>query len=283
MFAQDAAQREKLQHLASKEGRSEYRKFVEDSGRSTYDLLVQEFPSVRIPFEHLLNVVSHLQPRYYTISSSSSVNPKSIHVTVALTKAHLPTGKIHHGVCSTYLSALKPGQQIRAFVRASSFRLPESSKPIILVGPGTGIAPMRALLYERQHASKVRGEKVGPSVLFFGCKKRDHDYLYKEELEKFHKDKVITDLHLAFSREQKEKVYVQHLIVKKGVATKVWELIHKEEAHIYVCGGVLMGHDVHKAFTDLAKGEGKMESQAAIDYVKGLQQAGRYVQELWSA
>jgi NADPH-ferrihemoprotein reductase len=282
-FALAGKEAERLKFLASKQGRDEYNQFVVKEGRSLAELITETFPSVRLPLQHFINLAPHLQPRYYTISSSSSVHPTHVHATVAVTKDEPRPGRVHLGVCSSYLAAPST-QHVRIFIRPSSFRLPaESITPIILIGPGTGIAPMRALLQERRHQRVVLGQEVGETLLYFGCRRRDTDFLYEEELMGFEKDGTLTDLQLAFSREKAEKVYVQHLLAQGGNATKLWELVAEKGAHIYVCGGTSMGLDVHKAISGVVEKEGKMSSKAATEYVKALQAKGRYVQELWAA
>jgi NADPH-ferrihemoprotein reductase len=282
-FARAPRQADRLRFLASKEGRGEYRTFVEEQGLSLFHLVTEEFRSLAIPLEHFINLAPHLQPRYYTISSSSSAHPDSIHVTVAVTQATLRSGRVHTGVCSSYM-ALPGIQTLRIFVRPSSFRLPsDASTPVILVGPGTGIAPMRAILYERRHQRTVGRKAVGETVLFFGCRRRDTDFLYEEELMGFAGDGTLTRLELAFSREQNSKVYVQHRIVEADVARVLWDLVHKKGAYVYVCGGTQMGHDVLKAFEQVAEVQGRLAPSTAVEYIRSLQSDARYVQELWSA
>lgn len=282
-FTQNPQEGDRLRQLASKQGREEYNDFVVKEGRSLAELLTETFPSLKIPLNHLVALAPHLQPRYYTISSSSSVHPTSVHATVAVTRDEPRPGRVHLGVCSSYLAAPQT-QRVRIFIRPSSFRLPaDAATPIILVGPGTGIAPMRALLQERQHQRTVQKLPVGETLLFFGCRRRDTDFLYEEELMAFARDGTLSELQLAFSREKAQKVYVQHLIQAPKMAKRLWALLAEQGAHVYVCGGTTMGQDVHKAFAAVCEKEGKRSAQAAADFVKGLQQQGRYVQELWSA
>lgn len=282
-FALSAKEAERIKFLASKQGREEYNRFVVQEGRSLAELITESFPSVRLPLQHLINLAPHLQPRYYTISSSSSVYPSQVHATVAVTKDESRPGRVHWGVCSSYLAAPST-QRVRIFIRPSSFRLPiDSATPIILIGPGTGIAPMRALLQERRYQRQVADKEVGETLLYFGCRRRDTDFLYEEEMASFKEDGTLTDLQLAFSREKKEKVYVQHLLVQSANASKLWALMSKKSGHIYVCGGTSMGLDVHKAIVSVVERAGKLNETAATDYVKELQAQGRYVQELWAA
>eukprot|EP00940_MAST-03C_sp_MAST-3C-sp2_P002583 g2583.t1 len=144
-----------------------------------------------------------------------------------------------------------------------------------MFGPGTGIAPMRALLQDRLVAVR-RGEQVGPSLLFFGCCRRDVDFIYKDELQSFLDAGALTELHLAFSREQRKKVYVQHKLAEQK--DKIWKLVDSLNAYVFVCGGIAMGNDVSKTMESIANDAGE-DGKA---YVSGLKASGRYIQELWS-
>jgi NADPH-ferrihemoprotein reductase len=149
-----------------------------------------------------------------------------------------------------------------------------------MIGPGTGIAPMRALLQERAYQRDSLKQPVGLNVLYFGCKKRTQDYLYQDELIQYQRSGVLHELHLAFSREQKEKVYVQHLLAKNAKDT--WELVQDKGAYIYVCGGVKMGNDVHAVLQDICESQGRLQVSDAKAYLDKLASEGRYVQELWA-
>ncbi|TYZ59896.1 hypothetical protein PybrP1_009209 [[Pythium] brassicae (nom. inval.)] len=306
-YARDPAERARLLFLASKEGKDAYQQWVLDAERSYVDVL-EHFASVqRVPLAALVELVPFLAPRYYTISSSSLVNPQRVHVTVSVIQHATPDGREFRGVASTYLAGLaplgahddakamkkresRPGEQgakaprvwpsARIFIRASTFRLPaDPATPIVMVGPGTGIAPMRAFLHERAQ-QKARGAAVGPAVLFFGCRRRDEDFIYADELEQFEAQGVLTQLHLAFSRQQQEKVYVQHLLAQHGAA--VWDLVHHQNAHIYVCGATGMGNDVHRVLLEIVERVGGQSPAAAAEMLKALQDTHRYVQELWA-
>jgi len=201
------------------------------------------------------------------------------------------------------------GHTLRVSIRPSSFRLPRDHKtPLIMVGPGTGIAPFRAFVAERTHvlAGHVGEEggssPLGEAVLFFGCRSRDEDYIYAEELAVAARTGVLTALHVAFSRERGgQKVYVQHLMEEHGSA--LWALLQQPPsppgsgdssssggggsgsvggAHVFVCGGTRMGVDVSAAFERIAAKHGGLSSEKATAFVRGLQVAGRYTQELWT-
>eukprot|EP00644_Phytophthora_capsici_P007029 jgi/Phyca11/526284/estExt2_fgenesh1_pm.C_PHYCAscaffold_80159 len=263
------------------------------------------FRSIKVSVQALLHIVPFLLPRYYTISSSSLVNPQRVHATVSLIESKKNDGRVFRGVCSTYLGKLqplvahsddkkkrdsRPGEQgskqprewpaARIFMRASTFRLPKNPlTPIILIGPGTGIAPMRAFLHERAK-QQDDGITVGKSIMYFGCRRRDEDFIYKDELETFQESGVLSELHLAFSREQEKKVYVQHLLMQNGQAT--WELINDHDAYIYVCGATGMGNDVNKVLHEIIEKFGGQSGDEALATLKQLQDNHRYIQELWA-
>lgn len=280
-YARDEMDRKALLRMSSKEGKAEYKEKIVEGHVGIGDIVTRLCPSIVCPLEHFIMVCPRLQPRYYTISSSSTVHPKTIHITYALLESEQKDGGKFTGLCSGYLSSLSKGDMVRVFVRDSTFRLPKQpERPIIMIGPGTGIAPMRALLQERAYERKSIGDVQGPNILYFGCKNRSLDYIYRDELEAFSNDGTMTELHLAFSREQAEKVYVQHLLAQRGAET--WKLIDDGKASIFVCGAVKMGADVDHTLQDIMVQHGGMSREKAKAYLGKLQTAGRFVQELWS-
>jgi NADPH-ferrihemoprotein reductase len=280
-YATDPLDRSALLRLSSKEGKAEYKEKITGNFVGIADLL-RLCPSISMPLEHFLSICPLIQTRFYTISSSSSVYPNAIHLTVAVTKEPREVGPIYKGLCSNYLASANPGtSKIRVFTRPSTFRLPlDCSLPIILVGPGTGIAPMRALLQERAHQRRTLDLKVGPNILYFGCRNASTDFLYEDELRRLQAEGDIAQLNLAFSRQQLKKIYVQHLLVEN--AKETWDMISRRGAYVYVCGGVKMGSDVAEAFRAVFMKQGSMDADAARSYFSDLAKAGRYVQELWS-
>ena len=155
------------------------------------------------------------------------------------------------------------------------------TKPILMIGPGTGIAPMRALLQERSHMKHKLNLPVGPNMLYFGCKKRKLDYIYQNEIEEFEKSGDLYKLRLAFSREQANKIYVQDLLQED--ADTVWDMIEKKGAYIYICGATEMGHDVCAVLRKIAMTQGGLQNEeAAKKYFDQLHHDGRFVQELWA-
>jgi NADPH-ferrihemoprotein reductase len=302
-YVTDAAEKAWLLQLLAKENRKHFLESIEGEGRSLYALLTHELASCKIPLSDFLHIAPPMQPRYYTISSSSSVHPHSVHITVSVTNTVTRSGgKVIPGLCSTYLSKLSPQSQARCkvFIRASTFKLPAAlSTPIIMIGPGTGIAPMRALIQEREFQYKqqllARGGDDGDAaaskaamtasmsnVLYFGCKKRTEDFIYSDELEAYEQSGALTKLHLAFSRETSQKCYVQHLLKREeNAASLVRDL--DQGGYVYVCGATAMGEDVHKTIVEVVQTHKKLSHDEAEKFVRGLQTSGRYIQELWTA
>ena len=228
-----------------------------------------------------------LRPREYTVSSSSVADAGAVHVTVAIAAIDKDTA----GVTSALLARGAVGGTVRAFARASSFRAPTGgggAAPVVLVGPGTGVAPMRAILRERTHALAAGGSaapwgpaRVSRATLYFGCKRRDDDHLYADEMAAWVDAGALDALHVAYSREQAEKVYVQDLIREPENAKALVADLVKAEGALFVCGGTAMGASVGDAIKDILTPA--LGSRAAAEkYVEAMVAQGRYVQELWS-
>lgn len=139
---------------------------------------------------------------------------------------------------------------------------------------------MRALLQERAYQRQVQKLNVGSNILYFGCKNRNQDFIYSDELNQYEKDGILTKMYLAFSREQDQKLYVQHLLAKN--AKETWNLINEQGAYVYVCGGVKMGHDVAEALRKIVSDESSYTTTDAKNYIEQLASSKRFVQELWA-
>jgi len=251
--------------------------------KSIFEVL-EEFPSINIPFNAFIELVPRIQPRFYTISSSSKASPNRIAITVSLTLTSLPRGRVHCGLCSNYLCESREGKdKICVFVRPSAFRLPkQKATPIVMIGPGTGVAPFRAFLHDLMHFHKEKKDeiKIGDWHLFFGCRHKEKDFIYRKELEEADEKKILARLDVAFSRMTEKKIYVQHRLASVG--KELWDTIDKEKGAFYVCGGTAMGRDVRLALTNIVQTYGNRSSDEAAVYVQEMQKKGRYIQELWS-
>ncbi|MHA7649353.1 molybdopterin-dependent oxidoreductase [Mycobacterium sp. ML4] len=242
-------------------------------GRQSVDLLGQA--PVHASADEWLSVLKPLQPRLYSISSSPKVHPGEIHLTVSPVRYNF-RGIPRRGVCSTYLADRSPSDRIAVYVRtAKNFRPPaDPQTPMIMIGPGTGIAPFRGFLQERRALGHT-----GPNWLFFGEQHAATDFYYRDEIQAMHADGLLTELDLAFSRDQREKVYVQHLMRRRGAA--LWRWL-QDGAQLYVCGSAdPMAKDVDQAICDIAAEHGKLDPDAARAFVQGLSADKRYHRDVY--
>jgi cytochrome P450 / NADPH-cytochrome P450 reductase len=258
-----------------------YRAEILSKRESVFDLL-EEYPACELPFHAYLEMLSLLAPRYYSISSSPSVDPSRCSVTVGVVEGPASSGRgVYKGICSNYLAGRRTGETIHATVRETKagFRLPDAaSVPIIMVGPGTGLAPFRGFLQERA-ALKARGKTLGPAMLFFGCRHPDQDFIYAEELKGFAASGV-TELHTAFSRAEGPKTYVQNLVAAEQ--ERLWSLI-EQGAIIYVCGdGGKMEPDVKAALVAIYRERSGADADTAQRWIDDLGAKNRYVLDVWA-
>jgi len=297
--------------------------------QKTLPQLLKECPNTKIPIEIVLgDLLPKIMPRYYSISSSPNATPNTLSVTAILVRyplfttssADLKLNKMvyREGLCTGYLNSLYKNLQIEnsydqminelnydintlhppklmvpISIRESTFKLPrDTTLPIIMIGPGTGIAPFRGFIQERMWQAK-QGKNVGKTILFHGCRNRNQDYLYRQELEDLCKEleerknkndgnvkwfdlQIIT----AFSRETDKKVYVQHRLAEHG--EMIWELIREKRAHIYICGDAgHMAKDVQACIENIAKTVGGMGENQANILIKDLKLKGRFHEDVW--
>jgi sulfite reductase (NADPH) flavoprotein alpha-component len=272
MAEHDAAD-QYLKELISSDVRTELDKFL--WGREIIDFLL-ESPGVKFEPEEFVSLLKKLQPRLYSIASSLKAHPEQVHLTID-TVRYETHGRKRKGVCSNFL-AERAGKEtpVPVFIQVSKhFRVPENGdKPIIMVGPGTGIAPFRAFLEER----KATGARGG-NWLFFGAQKSSCDFFYQEELESLQSEGVLTRLDTAFSRDQEFKIYVQHRMLEN--ARELWNWL-EQGAHFYVCGDASrMAKDVDKALHEIVKTAGDRSEEAAGEYIQKLKSDKRYQRDVY--
>ncbi|MGY4230886.1 cytochrome P450/NADPH-cytochrome P450 reductase [Bradyrhizobium sp. USDA 4503] len=258
-----------------------YRTDVLAKRKSVFDLL-EEYPACELPFHLYLEMLSLLAPRYYSISSSPAGEAQRCSVTVGVVEAPASSGRgIYKGVCSNYLARRRAGDTVHATIKETKagFRLPDDNAvPIIMIGPGTGLAPFRGFLQERA-ARRAQGATLGPAMLFFGCRHPEQDFIYADELKAFAADGV-SELHTAFSRADGPKTYVQHLVAAQK--DRVWELIQKG-AVVYVCGdGGRMEPDVKATLISIYRERTGVDTDAAARWIEEMGTRNRYVLDVWT-
>ncbi|XP_037821390.1 NADPH--cytochrome P450 reductase isoform X1 [Lucilia sericata] len=283
-YCTEESDKEFLRNMASitPEGKEKYQSWIQDSCRNIVHIL-EDIKSCRPPIDHVCELLPRLQPRYYSISSSSKLYPTNVHITAVLVQYKTPTGRINKGVATTFLKEKQPSDgdvKVPIFIRKSQFRLPTKPEtPIIMVGPGTGLAPFRGFIQERQYL-RDEGKVVGDTILYFGCRKKSEDFIYKEELEEYVEKGTLT-LKTAFSRDQEKKIYVTHLIEED--ADLLWKVIGENKGHFYICGDAKnMAVDVRNILVKILSTKGNMSEADAVQYLKKMEAQKRYSADVWS-
>lgn len=244
-------------------------------GRDLIDL-VKDYSLKGLSAQSFVSLLRKIPARLYSISSSLNANPEEVHITVRSVR-YEANGRERNGVCSVQLAErVAAGNKLPIFIQNNpNFKLPESTDtPIIMIGPGTGVAPFRAFLGEREEAGAE-----GKSWLFYGDQHFATDFLYQVEWQRWLKDGVLTRMDVAFSRDTAEKVYVQHRMLEKGEELYKWL---QEGAHVYVCGDEKrMAHDVHAALLEIIGRHGGLSPEQATEYMTQLQQQKRYQRDVY--
>jgi sulfite reductase (NADPH) flavoprotein alpha-component len=243
-------------------------------GMEVVDFLI-EHPSIKWTPQEFVDTLAKLTPRLYSISSSLKAHPEQVHFTIDVVH-YESRGRVRKGVCSTFLAERAQNVPVPVFPNTSKFRLPEDGNtPIIMVGPGTGVAPFRAYLQER----KAVGAK-GKNWLFFGSQHRHCNYFYDDEFEQMKSDGFLTQLDLAWSRDAAEKSYVQHKMHEN--ADKIWKWLDAEGAHFFVCGDARrMAKDVDAALRKIIQEHGGKTEDQTNEYVEKLKADKRYKRDVY--
>jgi sulfite reductase (NADPH) flavoprotein alpha-component len=244
-------------------------------GREIIDA-ISDFAPDGLAAQSLASLFRKLPPRLYSIASSPLAHPDEVHLTVAAVR-YQSHGRERKGVASTFLAdQAHTGQSVKVYTHANkNFRLPASGDtPIIMVGPGTGVAPFRAFVEHRAELGNT-----GKNWLFFGDQHYMFDFLYQLEWQEHLKNGTLSRLDVAFSRDQPEKIYVQQRIAEKGKDLYAWL---QQGAHFYVCGDASrMAHDVHEALTQIYITHGKLTREAAEAELEALKKAKRYQRDVY--
>lgn len=271
--AAELTDNEELQNLVAVENVDQLKAYID--GRDFLDLL-RDFGPWKASAQELVSLLRKMPPRLYSIASSLAANPDEVHLTIGAVRysAH---GRERKGVCSVQCAERLPvGEALPVFIQANKhFYLPESQDTdIIMVGPGTGIAPFRSFIQER--AVK---EAKGRSWLFFGDQHSTTDFLYQDELEAYQKDGILTKLDAAFSRDTDQKVYVQHKMLEHSKELYEWL---NNGAYFYVCGDKqYMAKDVHNTLITIFENEGNMAHEEAEAYLTDMQKQKRYQRDVY--
>ncbi|KAK2972458.1 hypothetical protein RJ640_003884, partial [Escallonia rubra] len=284
-FASSEKEKEELQRFASPEGRDDLFKFNQRERRTVLEIL-EHYTSVQMPFEWLVQLVPPLKTRAYSISSSLLAFPNQVHLTVSIASWTTPSKTQRTGLCSGWLAGLDPRERvlIPAWFRKGSLPPPQPSLPLILIGPGTGCASFHGYVEER--ALQRSYSLTAPVLFFFGCQNEENDYLYRDFwFSHSQKDGVLSEemgggFYVAFSRDQQQKVYVQHKMQEQS--TKILDLLSKGAA-VYVAGSSKnMPSDVLSAFEEIVCNEAGIPMEDAVKWLRELGKAGKYHVEAWS-
>lgn len=268
----ELAQARPLQELLQETQRDAFTQYV--AGRQLTDL-IGEYPVKGLAGVEFLKLLRRLPPRLYSIASSHAANPDEVHLMVAAVR-YTSHGRPRQGVASVYLAdRLSGDDSVPVYIESNkNFKLPDDDVPIIMIGPGTGVAPFRAFLEERE----TRGAK-GRNWLFFGAQHFHTDFYYQIEWLRWRAKGLLTRIDVAFSRDQAEKVYVQHRLLEQARELYAWL---QDGAQVYVCGDAgRMAHDVHAALTETLMVGGGLSAEAAAEYMTGLQKDKRYHRDVY--
>ncbi|PIA18447.1 riboflavin synthase domain-like protein [Coemansia reversa NRRL 1564] len=276
-FATDEKEAEKLRWLTTSEGSVEFKDRVADT--TTYADLLNEFTSARPSFLYLVDLIAPIKPRHYSIASSAKMHPGSVHLCVVTVEWKNSKGELRMGQCTRFLNSLNIGDEIVVSVKPSVMKLPPlDSQPVIMAGLGTGMAPFRAFIEERA-VRKLQGVEVGPMTLYFGSRHRAMEYLYGEELEAYHADGLLSGLQLAFSRDQKAKVYIQHKM--REDAELLASQMLNQDGCFYLCGPTWPTGDVKDAMVGAFTKFGNIKAGDANRVIEELKESERYTLEVY--
>ena len=300
-FAANADEKERLEYFASPEGRDDARRYGAGERRTLLEFL-DDFPSVAVPLGWLLQTAPRLRPRLFSIASSRAADgPDTVHLTVTRAAWTTPYGRARNGLCSTALTSAFTfvGARLAARVVKGAAAFPDDSQPVVAVCTGSGVAPVRAMVRQRDaRLASDAGGTVAPTLVFFGCRHASRDFLYADEWAELEKrgtlrgnessanvssefpelpDRMFVPV---FSRDGHRKRYVSHATRERS--RSVWEILRRERSAIVVCGSSgAMPEDVHESLVDVCAREGGMDDAQARAFLRRMDARGGYVVEAW--
>ncbi|KAI8071469.1 hypothetical protein BC940DRAFT_294536 [Gongronella butleri] len=265
---------ERLREFISPEGQDDMWAYCQRPRRTIAEILF-DFKPLSLPMDYILDLFPVMQPRSFSIASSLKAHPHTMELCVGIVKYKTVLKKIRRGVLTKWLATLQPGDVLqRVRIVSGTMNLPPPELPLIAIGPGTGIAPMRSFLEERISMN------ANDNVLFFGCRYKDKDYHYKDEWAQYAKDNKL-QLFPAFSRDQDSKVYVQDMLRTHGAV--VWDLIEEQQCKIVLSGSSgKMPEQVAYALKQIFMLQGGMDAAEAEEYFNTMNKTGQYQEECWS-
>ena len=297
LFTPDEEEREKLLEIASTEGSDLLHDYCKREKR-TYVEVFADFPKVRVPLDRLIALIPPLQPRAFSIASSALAHPGRLQLCVGIVRFTTPWKRTRTGVCSSWIAALQPGAVVPLWVRPGLLHMPPEpdtlTKPMLMIGPGTGIAPMRAMMEERAvlraRARAAQAQGAAPedasllrdrnTLLYCGCRQESKDFLYGEQFRSSVESDDLLTLRTAFSRDQVHKIYVTTRLMEN--AAEVWGVI-AQGGYVYISGSAnRMPADVREIMETIAQEQGGMSAQDATKLFNQLERRGRYNVEAWS-
>jgi len=287
-FATDQKEQDELNMIAgdTDEGKQKYVDLVTET--VTFEDVLRSYPSAKPPLEQLMGMIPSIKPRLYSIASSQRAMNDKVQLMIVINDWDTPAGKWQCGTSTDYVERMglawdadNTAQfKLPCQITSGTFNFPESMmQPMIMAGLGTGLAPFRAFVQERAFY-KRQGVDIGPMWLFYGCRYRAKDYCYGEELEAFVEEGVLTHLRVAFSRDTKEKVYVQHKM--QQAAAELCAEFDEKNGYFYLCGQAgAVETDIENAIKQSLISGGAFNEESASEYVEKMHEDGRYNLELY--
>ncbi|KAH7914310.1 hypothetical protein BJ138DRAFT_1144025, partial [Hygrophoropsis aurantiaca] len=275
-YATSSLDKHALLFIGSPEGASTFKKLAEKD-TVTYADILRRYPSARPGIETLCEMIGDIKPRHYSIASAQSVVGDRVDLLVVTVDWVTPSGSPRYGQCTRYLAGLKVGDKVTVSIKPSVMKLPpDDMQPIIMAGLGTGAAPFRAFLQHRALLA-AQGRPTGPTYYYFGSRHRASEYLYGEEIEAYLAAGTITKAGLAFSRDGRQKVYIQHLM--QADASVLADMLRNHAGVFYLCGPTWPVPDVYEALVGALVGQG-LDREGAGAFLEGLKEEERYVLEV---